>query len=59
MFVVNTKIFIFLGRIVAKGIGGGIKHKYHWIHWLRDGPSEGPPQEEKVIQVFISFRNFN
>ncbi|XP_026326054.1 39S ribosomal protein L2, mitochondrial [Hyposmocoma kahamanoa] len=39
------------GRIVAKGIGGGIKHKYHWIHWLRDGPSEGPPQEEKVIQV--------
>ncbi|KAJ0175076.1 hypothetical protein K1T71_009217 [Dendrolimus kikuchii] len=39
------------GRVVAKGIGGGIKHKYHWIEWLRDGPSEGPPQQEKVIQV--------
>ncbi|XP_022131163.1 39S ribosomal protein L2, mitochondrial [Pieris rapae] len=39
------------GRVVAKGIGGGIKHKYHWIDWFRDGPTEGPPQEEKVIQV--------
>ncbi|XP_053657628.1 39S ribosomal protein L2, mitochondrial [Anopheles marshallii] len=40
------------GRLVAKGIGGGIKHKYHWIKWVRDGPSEGPPQIEKVINVF-------
>lgn len=32
------------GRLVAKGIGGGIKHKYHWISWKREGPSEGPPQ---------------
>ncbi|XP_072938504.1 large ribosomal subunit protein uL2m [Epargyreus clarus] len=39
------------GRVVAKGIGGGIKHKYHWIQWVRDGPTEGPPQEEKVIQI--------
>lgn len=39
------------GRVVAKGIGGGIKHKYHWIDWVRDGPTEGPPQEEKVIQI--------
>ncbi|KAJ2949536.1 hypothetical protein O0L34_g15456 [Tuta absoluta] len=39
------------GRVVAKGIGGGIKHKYHWVAWVRDGPEEGPPQEEKVIQV--------
>uniref|UniRef100_A0A182QEE1 Uncharacterized protein n=1 Tax=Anopheles farauti TaxID=69004 RepID=A0A182QEE1_9DIPT len=39
------------GRLVAKGIGGGIKHKYHWIKWVRDGPSEGEPQIEKVIQV--------
>ncbi|CAH0399430.1 unnamed protein product [Chilo suppressalis] len=39
------------GRVVAKGIGGGIKHKYHWISWIRDGPKEGPPQEEKVIQI--------
>lgn len=41
------------GRIVAKGIGGGIKHKYHWIKWVRDGPSEGPPQLEKVIDVLF------
>ncbi|XP_065081603.1 large ribosomal subunit protein uL2m [Ochlerotatus camptorhynchus] len=39
------------GRLVAKGIGGGIKHKYHWIKWVRDGPLEGPPQVEKVIDV--------
>lgn len=39
------------GRVVCKGIGGGIKHKYHWIKWTRDGPTEGPPQVEKVLQV--------
>uniref|UniRef100_A0A1A9WE09 Uncharacterized protein n=1 Tax=Glossina brevipalpis TaxID=37001 RepID=A0A1A9WE09_9MUSC len=39
------------GRVVAKGIGGGIKQKYHWIKWQRDGPAEGPAQEERVIQV--------
>lgn len=37
---------------MAKGIGGGVKHKYHWIKWERDGPAEGPPQEEKVLEVF-------
>lgn len=40
------------GRVVAKGIGGGIKHKYHWIKWIRDCP-EGPPQIEKVIDVIF------
>lgn len=40
-------------RLVAKGIGGGIKHKYHWIKWNRDGPAEGPPQVEKVIDVIF------
>ncbi|EGI57661.1 PREDICTED: 39S ribosomal protein L2, mitochondrial [Acromyrmex echinatior] len=42
------------GRIVAKGIGGGIKHKYHWIKWIRDGPEDlnEPPKEEKVLEVF-------
>ncbi|XP_018310964.1 39S ribosomal protein L2, mitochondrial [Mycetomoellerius zeteki] len=42
------------GRVVAKGIGGGIKHKYHWIKWIRDGPEDlnEPPKEEKVLQVF-------
>ncbi|KAF5304336.1 hypothetical protein FQA39_LY09715 [Lamprigera yunnana] len=39
------------GRIVCKGIGGGIKHKYHWIAWKREGPKEGPPQDEKVIKI--------
>lgn len=45
--------FTSTGRVIAKGIGGGIKHKYHWIDWLRDGPKEGPPQEEKVVQVSL------
>ncbi|KAI4495737.1 hypothetical protein M0802_008360 [Mischocyttarus mexicanus] len=42
------------GRIVVKGLGGGIKHKYHWIKWLRDGPSDlnEKPKEEKVLEVF-------
>ncbi|KAK6626349.1 hypothetical protein RUM43_006660 [Polyplax serrata] len=39
------------GRKVCEGIGGGIKHKYHWVKFNRDGPEEGPPQEEKVIRV--------
>uniref|UniRef100_A0A1B0DI44 Uncharacterized protein n=1 Tax=Phlebotomus papatasi TaxID=29031 RepID=A0A1B0DI44_PHLPP len=41
------------GRVVAKGIGGGIKHKYHWIKWQRDGPAEGPPQIEKVLEIIF------
>ncbi|XP_043498100.1 39S ribosomal protein L2, mitochondrial [Polistes fuscatus] len=42
------------GRIVVKGLGGGIKHKYHWINWIRDGPSDlnEKPKEERVIEVF-------
>ncbi|XP_008548230.2 39S ribosomal protein L2, mitochondrial [Microplitis demolitor] len=42
------------GRLVAIGIGGGIKHKYHWIKWNRDGPTDPslPPKEEKVLEVF-------
>lgn len=40
------------GRLVVKGIGGGIKHKYHWIDWKRVGPKEeGKVQEEKVIKI--------
>lgn len=41
------------GRVVAKGIGGGIKHKYHWVQFTRDGPKEGPPQLEKIIDVLF------
>jgi large subunit ribosomal protein L2 len=39
------------GRVVANGIGGGIKHKYHWIDWKRHGPKEGPPLVEKVLAI--------
>lgn len=42
------------GRVVAKGIGGGIKHKYHWIDWIRIGPAEGPPQVKYDILTFFS-----
>lgn len=38
-------------RVVCKGIGGGVKHKYHWIDWHRVGPKDGPPIEERVIQI--------
>lgn len=39
---------------MAKGIGGGIKHKYHWINWIRDGPTDLnlPPKEEKILEIF-------
>ncbi|XP_076678683.1 mitochondrial ribosomal protein L2 [Andrena cerasifolii] len=41
------------GRVIAKGIGGGIKHKYHWIHWVRDGPTDlkEKPREDKVLHI--------
>ncbi|XP_043790425.1 39S ribosomal protein L2, mitochondrial [Apis laboriosa] len=41
------------GRIVAKGIGGGIKHKYHWIRWIRDGPTDlnEPPKKDKILAI--------
>ncbi|XP_063699537.1 large ribosomal subunit protein uL2m [Culicoides brevitarsis] len=41
------------GRVVAKGIGGGIKHKYHWVKFHRDGPAEGPPKVERVVDVLF------
>lgn len=41
------------GRMVAKGIGGGIKYKFHWIKWVREGPTEGPPKLEKVMDVLF------
>ncbi|XP_078032551.1 mitochondrial ribosomal protein L2 [Augochlora pura] len=42
------------GRVVAKGIGGGLKHKFHWIHWIRNGPKDlnEPPRLDKVLAVF-------
>ncbi|XP_017785629.1 PREDICTED: 39S ribosomal protein L2, mitochondrial [Nicrophorus vespilloides] len=41
------------GRLVAKGIGGGIKHKFHWVQWKREGPKEGPPKVEKVVKIIV------
>lgn len=38
---------------MAKGIGGGVKHKFHWVKYDRDGPAEGAPQEERVIDVMF------
>ncbi|XP_031847473.1 mitochondrial ribosomal protein L2 [Nomia melanderi] len=42
------------GRVVVKGYGGGIKHKYHWIYWKREGPTDlnEKPKEEKVLRIF-------
>jgi len=39
------------GRVVAKGIGGGVKHKFHWVKWVRDGPADGPPKQEKILDI--------
>lgn len=40
---------------MAIGIGGGIKHKFHWIKWKRDGPTDvnEPPKEEKVLEILV------
>lgn len=37
----------------AKGIGGGVKHKFHWVKYDRDGPEDGPPKDEKVLDVIF------
>ncbi|CRL05014.1 CLUMA_CG018042, isoform A [Clunio marinus] len=40
------------GRKVVQGLGGGVKHKFHWIKYERDGPSgEGEVQLEKVLDI--------
>lgn len=38
---------------VAKGIGGGVKHKFHWVKYDRDGPAEGAPNDEKVLDIMF------
>jgi len=43
------------GRKVNKRVGGGLKYKYLWVHWQRVGPKEGPPLEEKVMQIVDSW----
>lgn len=39
------------GRIVYKRRGGGHKRRYRMIDWHRIGPKEGPPLEEKVLNI--------
>uniref|UniRef100_A0A1B6K0D2 Uncharacterized protein n=1 Tax=Homalodisca liturata TaxID=320908 RepID=A0A1B6K0D2_9HEMI len=39
------------GRKILKRVGGGLKYKYHWIQWKREGPKEGPPLVEKVMLI--------
>lgn len=51
-----TKLYSILsiaGRKIVQGIGGGIKHKYHWINWQRKGPTDlaEKPKEEKVLEI--------
>ncbi|KAK7865329.1 hypothetical protein R5R35_007412 [Gryllus longicercus] len=41
------------GRKIVNGIGGGIKHKYHWVDLKRTGPKEGPPLVEKVLEIIV------
>ncbi|XP_066994563.2 large ribosomal subunit protein uL2m [Anabrus simplex] len=41
------------GRVIAKGIGGGIKHKYHWIDWNRVGPKDGTALVERVFHIIV------
>lgn len=40
------------GRKVVQGIGGGVKHKYHWVKYRRDGPANDV-RDERVIDVFF------
>lgn len=50
----NIQLWInfLIDRVVTSKLGGGIKHLYHWIDWIRDGPTEDvPPIKEKVIQI--------
>ncbi|XP_054283595.1 39S ribosomal protein L2, mitochondrial isoform X2 [Macrosteles quadrilineatus] len=43
------------GRKVINRVGGGLKYKYLWVHWKREGPKEGPPLVEKVVQIVDSW----
>ncbi|XP_046406574.1 39S ribosomal protein L2, mitochondrial [Ischnura elegans] len=38
-------------RLVAKGIGGGIKFPYHWVDWHRLPPNATEPLVEKVLHI--------
>lgn len=40
------------GRKVVQGIGGGVKHKFHWVKYHREGPTK-TEQEERVINIIF------
>lgn len=41
------------GRVVVKGLGGGIKQKYHWVNLKRFGPTgeHDPPRIDRVLEI--------
>lgn len=43
----------FSGRVAVKGLGGGIKHKYHWVDLKRFGPTgeHDPPRVDRVLEL--------
>lgn len=45
------------GRVVAKGIGGGVKHKFHWIQFDREAPEEGTIEERVIDIIFDGHRS--
>lgn len=48
----GAKIILITGRVVVSTLGGGIKHKYHWIDWHRKGPEkEGEFYTERVLEL--------
>ena len=40
-----------LGRITSGRRGGGAKRRYRMIDFHRRGPEDGPPMEEKVLDI--------
>ncbi|XP_025199438.1 39S ribosomal protein L2, mitochondrial [Melanaphis sacchari] len=41
------------GRVVVKGLGGGIKQKYHWVDLKRFGPTgeNDAPRIDRVLEI--------
>lgn len=51
--MINLFCAFSLGRVAVKGLGGGIKHKYHWVNLKRFGPTNenDPPRVDRVLQI--------
>lgn len=46
-------MYLFTGRVVVNGLGGGIKQKYHWVDLKRFGPTgeHDPPRVDRVLEI--------